>query len=117
MNGDVRLAFDGRVASILLDRPEKLNALTPEMLRALERTVAEVADSDTSVVVLRSAGVRAFCVGADVNRFGGLSAVEMWRDWTALGHRVFAAFAGLRQVSVAVLHGDALGGGLELALA
>jgi enoyl-CoA hydratase/carnithine racemase len=41
----------------------------------------------------------------------------MWRDWTATGHRVFDALAGLRQPTVAVLHGATFGGGFELALA
>jgi enoyl-CoA hydratase len=115
--GTVRLAVDGGVATVLLDRPDKLNALTPEMLEALDDAVAAAAGSDARVVLVRGAGGKAFCVGADINRFSVLSAVQMWRDWTAQGHRVFDALARLRQPTVAVLHGPAFGGGLELALA
>jgi enoyl-CoA hydratase/carnithine racemase len=68
------------------------------------------------VVVLRGAGDKAFCVGADINRFAGLTAVEML-GWTERGHRVFDALAALPQPSIAVLHGATFGGGLELALA
>lgn len=116
MNGTVRVT-PGDVATITLDRPAKLNALTPEMLDALGDAVATVRGSTARVVVLRGAGEKAFCVGADINRFAPLTAVQMWRDWTATGHRVFDALAGLHQPTVAVLHGATFGGGLELALA
>jgi enoyl-CoA hydratase len=105
------------VATVLLDRPAKLNALTPEMLHQLFDCVRTVHDSEARVLVLRGAGDKAFCVGADINRFAPLTAVQMWRDWTASGHRVFDALAGLRQPTVAVVHGAAFGGGFELALA
>ena len=95
----------------------KLNALTLEMLDELFDCLRTVHDSDARVMVLRGAGDKAFCVGADINRFAPLTAVQMWRDWTATGHRVFDALAGLRQPTIAVLHGAAFGGGFELALA
>jgi enoyl-CoA hydratase/carnithine racemase len=115
--GAVRVTDDGGVATVLLERPAKLNALTPEMFDALGAVLESVRRSDARVVVLRGAGEKAFCVGADINRFAPLSAVQMWRDWTATGHRVFDALAGLRQPTVAVLHGATFGGGFELALA
>jgi enoyl-CoA hydratase len=117
MTGTVTSKIDGDVATILLDRPDKLNALTLEMLDTLQEAIAAAAHSDARVVIVRGAGPKAFCVGADINRFAVLSAVEMWRDWTAHGHRVFDALAALRQPTIAVLHGPAFGGGLELALA
>jgi len=115
--GTVRVRVDDDVATVLLDRPGKLNALTPEMLDALDDALVTVARSHARAVVVRGAGPKAFCVGADINLFGGLTAVQMWRDWTAHGHRVFDALATLRQPTVAVVHGPAFGGGLELALA
>jgi enoyl-CoA hydratase len=115
--GVVRVTDEAGVATVLLDRPAKLNALTPEMFDALGAVLEYVRRSDARVVVLRGAGEKAFCVGADINRFAPLTAVQMWRDWTATGHRVFDALAGLRQPTVAVLHGATFGGGLELALA
>jgi enoyl-CoA hydratase len=115
--GAVVVDIGDNVATLLLDRPGKLNALTPEMLESLETAVAAVARSEARIVLVRGAGQKAFCVGADINRFSGLMPAQMWRDWTALGHRVFDALAGLRQPTVAVVHGHAFGGGLELALA
>lgn len=116
VDGRIDLDLDGQVATITLQREAKLNALTPEMLEALGRAVAAVRASEARVVVVRGAGQRAFCVGADINRFAGLTPVEML-DWTERGHRVFDALAALPQPSIAVLHGAAFGGGLELALA
>ncbi|MDQ6743590.1 MAG: enoyl-CoA hydratase/isomerase family protein [Candidatus Dormibacteraeota bacterium] len=110
--------MDGRVATLVLDRPAKLNALTPEMLRELARHLEEVeATASVHLVLVRGAGQRVFCVGADIGRFADLAPVEMWRAWTALGHAAFERLARLRQPVIAVVHGDAFGGGLELALA
>jgi enoyl-CoA hydratase len=115
-HGEVSLALDGHTATITLCRQRKLNALTPEMLDQLGEAVTRIRISDARVVVVRGEGERAFCVGADINRFADLTPVEML-GWTEHGHRVFDALAALPQPSIAVLHADAFGGGLELALA
>jgi enoyl-CoA hydratase/carnithine racemase len=114
--GQVTLDIDGPRATITLRRAAKLNALTPEMLDQLTAVVETVRTSAARVVIVRGEGDRAFCVGADINRFAGLSSVEMLA-WTARGHRAFDALAALPQPSIAVLHGPTFGGGLELALA
>jgi len=111
---DVDLTAD--VAVITLRRPQKRNALTPEMLDELGAAIDVVARSSARVLLVRGEGAQAFCVGADINRFAGLTPVQML-DWTARGHRVFDALAQLWQPSVAVLHAPAFGGGFELALA
>ncbi|GIV79234.1 enoyl-CoA hydratase/isomerase family protein [Litorilinea aerophila] len=113
----VQFVVDGPVAILTLNRPEKLNALTPAMLQRL----AELADRleqhpDVRVAVLTGEG-RAFCVGADIHAWAEASPLQMWREWTRMGHRVFARLADLPQPVLAALHGYAFGGGLELALA
>ncbi|MEU0470680.1 enoyl-CoA hydratase/isomerase family protein [Amycolatopsis sp. NPDC006131] len=108
---------DGQVATILISRPDKLNALTLEMLAELESHLDELASGAVRVVVVRTAGSKAFCVGADIEAFSRLSATDMWRRWIAEGHRVFDRLARLPQPTVAVVDGLAVGGGLELALA
>lgn len=105
------------VATIALDRPRKFNALSLDMLAALGGHVESVRDSAAQVVVVRSTSEKAFCVGADVTQFAQFRPDEMWRQWVAEGHRVFNALAGLRQPTIAVVDGLAVGGGLELALA
>ncbi|MFP5018942.1 enoyl-CoA hydratase/isomerase family protein, partial [Paenarthrobacter ureafaciens] len=108
---------DGHTATILIDRATKLNALTLQLLNELEAAVRDVDASTARLVLVRTAGEKVFCVGADINHFADLSAAGMWRDWIATGHRAFDALAGLRQPSIAVVDGLAFGGGLELALA
>lgn len=107
----------GQVASILVDRAAKLNAFTPTMMADLERVVAEVEASAARVALVRTAGEKVFCVGADITQFSQLTSVQMWRDWIGQGHRTFNALAALRCPTIAVIDGLAFGGGLELALA
>jgi enoyl-CoA hydratase len=105
------------VATLTLDRPQKLNALTLELLAQLEATLKEIEGSNARVLVLRSAGNRAFCVGADIGQFSAFTPVQMWKTWIKEGHRIFRQLANLSQPTIAVIDGPALGGGLELALA
>ena len=106
------------VATITLNRPDKLNAIDPQMLSELEVTIAQIeADQGIHVVMLTGAGERAFCVGADIHAWAALEPLDMWRVWIRDGHRVFNRLVQLRQPLIAVLNGYTFGGGLELALA
>lgn len=104
------------VAIVTLNRPDKLNALTPEMLEQLDAAASRI-ETDLSVraVVLTGAGERAFCVGADINQWSALAPLDMWRVWVTRGHRIFDRWAALRVPVVAAINGPAFGGGLELA--
>jgi len=114
----VLLAIDGTIATVTLNRPEKLNAIDPPMLDQLGAILHRLdSDPDVRMVLLMGAGDRAFCVGADIAAWSALEPLDMWRRWVRDGHRVFDLLAGLRQPTIAVLDGYTLGGGLELALA
>ena len=113
----VQLRRDGEVATVMLARPVKLNALTPAMLDALEQRARELdADTQVRVVVLTAGGDKAFCVGADINEWAALQPLDMWRRWVRRGHQVFDQWARLRQPVIVAINGHAFGGGLELAL-
>ena len=93
-----------------LDRPAKLNALTPAMLAALGDTVGRIdADDEIRVVVLNATGHRAFCVGADVEAWAGNSSLDMWRHWVRDGHAVLDRMARLRPPVIAAIEGSGAG--------
>ncbi|MBZ9821892.1 enoyl-CoA hydratase/isomerase family protein [Mesorhizobium sp. CA4] len=108
---------DDAIGIVTLRRPEKFNALDIPMLRALETTLdeAELADG-VRAVLIRGEG-KGFCAGGDVEAWGAMSAADFQVQWVRYGHRVFDRLARLRQPTIAVLSGHALGGGLELAAA
>lgn len=102
---------------IILNRPDKGNALTLEMLQQLSSIVEGIqAEREIRAVVIRARG-RFFCTGGDIGAWGSLSPNEMARDWIVRGIDVFDRIAGLPQPVIAALSGHTLGGGLELAMA
>jgi enoyl-CoA hydratase/carnithine racemase len=114
----LRAEVDGAIATVTLDRAEKRNALTLEMLEGLESLLDLIeADNDIRVVVLTGAGDAAFSAGADINAWAAVSPIDAWRHWVRRGHRVLDRLDGLRQPTIASMNGFAFGGGLELALA
>lgn len=116
--GRILRGGEGEIVTLTIDRPAKLNALTPEMLVSLEEELAAIdRDPAVRVVIITASGERAFSVGADVNAWAALAPLEMWRTWVRDGHRVMQRLASLRQPTIAAVNGYAFGGGLELALA
>ena len=112
----IKIEKMGTIAVVTLNRPEKLNSLTPSMLDQLEATAGSLeSDSALRAVVLTGSGDRAFCVGADINEWAALAPLDMWRVWVTRGHRIFDRWAALRLPVVAAINGPAFGGGLELA--
>lgn len=114
----IQLTTDDHIARMVLDRPEKLNALTLEMLSSIENHLDTLEkDPSVRVLLITGAGQKSFCVGADINAWAELDAVGMWRNWIREGHRIFNRIATMNIPTIAVLNGYTFGGGLELALA
>ena len=109
------------IATITLNRPDKLNAISMAMLEHIETAVAQLENNrDVRVVIVTGAGDRAFSVGADIKEWEHVIAddpIAMWRAWDRPGHRVFDRLARLHLPTIAAINGYAFGGGLELALA
>ncbi|CAN5467406.1 enoyl-CoA hydratase-related protein [soil metagenome] len=103
-------------AVITIERPGALNALSMSLIRDLEHRIDEVAASDARALLFRGAGERAFCAGADIPELMNRTLREQ-QAGAELGQRVFARLDTLAVPSVALVHGFAFGGGLELALA
>jgi len=106
---------DGAVATITLNRPEKRNALTVPMLEAFHSAVREVAAaSDVRVLILRGAG-KAFCAGLDLKEMG----LARRADGSVEYPEIEGALHELERCpmpTIAMMQGDAIAGGLELAL-
>jgi enoyl-CoA hydratase/carnithine racemase len=117
MSDGVLVARDGAIATVTLNKPERLNALDKGMWRALGEIFRDL-DRDESLrcVVLRGAGDRAFAAGADIAEFATERAnVEQAREYDRVVHPVLEAIARCRHPVVAMIRGACVGGGLEVA--
>ncbi len=115
--GQVRVERDGAIATVVLDRPAKLNALTRAMWGELGAAVdALSADDDVRCVIVRGAGEKAFSPGNDIGEFAAQrSNKAQARDYGATMHATAHALAACRHPLVAQIHGICVGGGLEIA--
>ncbi|MEM4581849.1 MAG: 3-hydroxyacyl-CoA dehydrogenase/enoyl-CoA hydratase family protein [Candidatus Korarchaeum sp.] len=103
------------IAWIILNRPEKLNVLDSEMVAGILSSLREARRDEVKVVVITGEG-RAFCAGADVKGFKGMSAIEAFEFSREL-NRAFREIWEFPKPVIAMINGFALGGGLELAMA
>ena len=117
MDGTISLARDGPVATVVLDRPAKLNALTKSMWRDLGAAVAALsADDGVRCIVIRGAGEKAFSPGNDIGEFATTRANKAQAiAYGAVMHGTARALAACRHPLVAQIHGICVGGGLEIA--
>jgi enoyl-CoA hydratase len=112
------LTFDvtDRIATITVNRPDKLNALNDALMDELRTAIAEARRRrDVGAVLLTGAG-RAFVAGADIAELADQSAVE-GKARAERGQRVFRRFETSPKPTLAAVNGFALGGGCELAMA
>src|SRR5438067_1493166 len=112
----IHLTRIDELALVTLDRPEVLNALNFELLRDLAAALDQVSGGDVRALLVTGAGDRAFCAGADIKELMGRS-LRAQREGAAFGQAIFARLDALPIPSIALIHGYAFGGGLELALA
>lgn len=114
----ILLERDGGIATITLNRPKQLNALSQAVISELSRAFDELgADTNIRAVVLTGAGDRAFAAGADIGELAQLQSSTQGRLLATRSHALGRKMADMAQPIVAAINGFALGGGLELALA
>lgn len=123
MTNDLLHRLEDRVAIITLNRPERLNAMTKDMMRALVSLLAEcAADDRVGCVVLTGAG-RAFCAGGDVRvqaataASGSTETPEQRTDGLRASMEASRLLHEMPKPTIAMLNGVAAGAGLSLALA
>ena len=112
----VSLETDGEIGVVTLERPEALNAISGALADELADAFREVGSRpDIWVMVLRGAGDKAFCVGADLRERASFTIEDFYSNRRQI-KGMFAALRAVPQPTVASVFGFALGGGFELAL-
>jgi enoyl-CoA hydratase len=110
---NITLEVEAPIATITLNRPKVLNALSPELIREVNQALGEIEASDVVRAAVLTGGPRVFAAGADISEMAERTAVEqMRRDQTGR----WAGIAAFSKPLIAAVNGYALGGGCELAL-
>lgn len=113
----VRIETADRIRTLMVNRPEKLNALNSGVLAELDQAIAgAAADASLRCVIITGAGEKAFIAGADIGELAKLGPVA-GREHSRRGQAVLDALEKLPVPTIAAINGYAYGGGLELAMA
>jgi len=117
MSDPVLVTRDGAIATVVLNRPERLNALDRAMWSGLGAAMQKLSkDESLRCVVVRGAGEKAFAAGADIAEFARERAdARQAKDYGRLIHETMQAVARCRHPTVALIRGACVGGGLEIA--
>ncbi|WP_439152977.1 enoyl-CoA hydratase/isomerase family protein [Winogradskyella sp.] len=110
--------FSSGIATITINRPNKLNALNRDTIQELHEAFDEANnDKDTKVIIITGSGEKAFVAGADISEFADFN-VDDGGNLAAQGQKILFDFVeNLNTPVIAAVNGFALGGGLELAMA
>lgn len=114
---DILVERDGPIATVVINRAAKLNAMTKPMWRALGESISELsADDSVRCIILRGAGEKSFSPGNDISEFEtDRSNREQAIEYGRIMHATAAALENCRHPMVAQIHGICVGGGLEIA--
>jgi enoyl-CoA hydratase len=116
--GRVRIERDGPIGRLVLDNPERRNAISADMWKAIPPAIAGFnADSEIRCIVLRGEGTQAFAAGADISEFeknrSNEADVKAYEAATGAAHH---AIENSNRPVIALIHGFCVGGGMAVAL-
>ncbi|MEO8158392.1 MAG: enoyl-CoA hydratase [Betaproteobacteria bacterium] len=116
--GKLRIERDGPVGRLVLDNPERRNAIGAEMWHAIPRAIDEFnADAGVRVIVIRGEGTQAFAAGADISEFEkNRSSEGDVKEYEAATSAAHHAIESVPKPVIALIHGFCVGGGLAVAL-
>ncbi len=115
----LRAFTDGSTGWLVLNRPERRNALNADMWAAIPPLMKLLDDAaDVRTIVIRGAGAEAFAAGADISEFGeARNDAAMAARYERINGEAFAAIRGASKPVIAMVQGFCIGGGLAIALA
>ena len=119
MHDNLRLTIANGIARLQIDRPDKRNAMDQAMWEAFPKLVDRaMADPAVRLLIVGSAHPGAFCAGADIGEFARSSSDPVWRDRNQAAIRATQiTLARAQKPTIAMIDGDAVGGGCGIALA
>src|SRR5215831_17705793 len=117
MSAPILITREGAIATIVLNRPDKLNALTKAMWQELRSAIVTAsADDGLRCIIVRGAGEKAFSAGNDIGEFSvARSNKSQAIEYGRVMHATAQSLAECRHPLVAQIHGVCVGGGLEIA--
>ncbi len=113
----IKVEREDDIATVVLNRPDKLNAMSKPMWLRLGEVLGELsADDSLRCLILRGAGTKAFSPGNDISEFADQrSNPEQAKAYGAIMHTTLGAIQSCPHPTVAMIHGICVGGGLEIA--
>jgi enoyl-CoA hydratase len=113
---NILIEISNNIASLTLNRPDKLNALNIETLKEIYSAFIDFGNNkDVKAVIITGSGEKAFAAGADIKEINNLDIIE-GKAFSEFGQQVFNYIENFTKPVVAAVNGFALGGGCELAL-
>ncbi len=114
---NLEIRKEENIGWIIINRPDKLNALNQETVKELYKAFTSFQDdSSVKAVLLKGSGEKAFVAGADIKELSGLD-LSAGKNYVLEGQRLMSLIENFKKPVIAAVNGYALGGGTELALA
>ena len=113
----ILISIEENIATLTINRPDKLNALNKMVMQEIDQAISELeANDEVRAIIITGSGPKSFVAGADISEFQGLN-LEQGKQLARAGQDAFFKIENCSKPVVAAVNGFALGGGCELAMA